>query len=181
MASPPYSSVEALAHLERLIVQYYPTLIGRFSFGLETEDEIHTYPWVVWDVNGSDERAPNDRRRPVKGQSDPQSFDCDWVQFTARCYGGPAPNNPAPSEREPRRAEQAASENLMLIVRWALRRMGAGVHQVGAWRTVTTEGPEDAGTPIDLDFSLILRCVAPPRPIVAPTSAPIEEIDVENP
>src|SRR5438132_946843 len=101
MPNGGYSVNEALVALEKTIRLLEPKVV--FFFGEEDEQRPADGPKVIWDIEGSHERAPTDTKVPAHGTVQPRVFDADWVQVTATITGRAAPSNPAPNEKELRR------------------------------------------------------------------------------
>lgn len=157
-----YSILQIFPSLEAKIREYVPRCA--FFFG---EDDIQREaqpPKIVWDVDTGDPGAGIERQNPSLGHVSPRSFDADMVQVAATCYGAAAPST-ATNEKDMRRQAFAASEQLMHVVRWALKGSSSdagwlGIHEILGWQSVEPS-TTDRTFPIELRFTVKVQLVEP--------------------
>lgn len=176
-----YSSLQDLAGIEALIRAIEPRV--QFFFGPEEEHRNLAPPYVIWNVEGGDPTA-FERRSPVTGTVSPKAFSADMMRFVAIIMGAPVPSA-VDSERTRRAQEYAATEHLMLVLRWALQQStsnGAlGKHQWQGWTVIDPDGPESRGYKAECVFAVKVQVVAP-EPLYAdpPLTQTFEPIELES-
>lgn len=173
-----YSSLQDLAGLEALVRALVPRV--QFFFGPEEEHRNLQPPYVIWNIEGGDP-TPFERRSPTTGTVSPKAYSADDMLFIATIMGAAAPAAVV-SEKPIRAQEYAATEHLMLCLRWALQQSTSqgtlGKHTWQGWTVIDPAGPEDRGYGAECRFTVKVQVVAPETlfadPPLTQTFEPIE-------
>lgn len=153
-----YSILEALSGLETEIRRFVPRCA--FYLGDEQKNRDASPPKIIWDIDGGDP-APTDGvtglpQRPFAG---------DDIGLAAVVCGE---GKITQAEKDQRRADFAATEHLLRVLEWCIKKSSSagflGKSQRGGWTSISPEGPSDRGWPVEVRFTLRL-ILLPPHPL----------------